>query len=118
MVSEVWQEYANQLKYRRAQPGDKWHLDEAFLTITGRRHYLWRALDQDDNVRDIPGQSRRNEQAAKKVFRKLLKGLLQSYGQPSARSCRESNTVRAATSITGAGTCIDPCANGSVAGRG
>src|SRR5499433_3449434 len=27
------QAYANQLKHRRAQPGDKWHLDEVFLTI-------------------------------------------------------------------------------------
>jgi putative transposase len=28
------QDYANQLKHRRAQPGDKWHLDEVFLTIS------------------------------------------------------------------------------------
>jgi putative transposase len=34
------QDYANQLKRRRAQPGDKWHLDEVFLTINGERHYL------------------------------------------------------------------------------
>jgi len=26
------QDYANRLKRRRAQAGDKWHLDEAFLT--------------------------------------------------------------------------------------
>jgi DDE domain len=30
-------------------------LDEVFLTITGRRHYLWRAVDQDGNVLDILG---------------------------------------------------------------
>jgi putative transposase len=69
------QDYANQLKRRRAQPGDKWHLDEVFVTINGKRHYLWRAVDQDDNVLDILVQSRRNKQAAKKFFRKLLKGL-------------------------------------------
>jgi len=34
------QAYANQLRYRRPQPGDKWHLDEVFLTINGARHYL------------------------------------------------------------------------------
>ena len=50
-------------------------LDEVFLTINGKRHYLWRAVDQDDNVLDILVQSRRNKQAAKKFFRKLLKGL-------------------------------------------
>jgi hypothetical protein len=53
------QAYANQLKRRRAQPGDKWHLDEVFLTINGKRYYLWRAVDQDDNVLDILVQSRR-----------------------------------------------------------
>src|SRR5215467_7645766 len=68
------QDYANQLKHRRAQPGDTWHLDEVFLTINGQRHYLWRAVDQDDNVLDILVQSRRNKVAAKKFFRKLLKG--------------------------------------------
>ena len=69
------QSYANQLRHRRPRPGDKWHLDEVFLTINGERHYLWRAVDQDDNVLDILVQSRRNKKAAKKFFRKLLKGL-------------------------------------------
>ena len=69
------QAYANQLKRRRARPGDKWHLDAVFLTINGQLHYLWRAVDQDDNVLDILVPSRRNKHAAKKFFRKLLKGL-------------------------------------------
>ena len=33
------QQYANQLRRRRPRPGDKWHLDEVFLTIHGERHY-------------------------------------------------------------------------------
>jgi putative transposase len=45
------------------------------LTIHGIRHYLWQAVDQDDNVLDILVQSRRNKKAAKKCFKKLLKGL-------------------------------------------
>src|SRR5919206_1245918 len=68
------QQYANELKRRRPQPGDKWHLDEVFLTIQGKTAYLWRAVDQEGNVLDILVQSRRNKQAAKKFFRKLLKG--------------------------------------------
>ena len=28
-------------------------IDEVFVTINGKRHYLWRAVDQDDNVLDI-----------------------------------------------------------------
>ncbi len=46
-----------------------------FLKINGRLHYLWRAVDQDGDVLDILVQSRRNQKAAKKFFRKLLKGL-------------------------------------------
>jgi putative transposase len=52
--------------------------------VTGRDHSTHRlqcnfatepAVDQDDNVLDILVQRRRNKQAAKKFFRKLLKGL-------------------------------------------
>jgi putative transposase len=46
-----------------------------FLRIKGQRHYLWRAVDQDDHVLDILVQRRRNKKAAKKFFKKLLKGL-------------------------------------------
>jgi len=66
------QPYANQL--RRPQLGDKWHLDEVLLTIDGERHDLWRAVDQNGHVLDIWVQRRRDKKAAKKFFRKLLKG--------------------------------------------
>ncbi len=69
------QGYANKLKRRRPQLGDKWHLDEVFLSINGKRSYLWRAVDQEGHVLDILVQSRRNKKAAKKFFKKLLKGL-------------------------------------------
>ena len=68
------QQYANQVRRRRARTGDKWHLDEVFLSITGKLHYLWRAGDQHGNVLDILVQSRRDKRAAKKFFRKLRKG--------------------------------------------
>jgi putative transposase len=69
------QAYANQLRRRRPRPGDKWHLDEVFVTINGKRRYLWRAVDQHGNVLDVLVQSRRNAKAAKRFLRKLLKGL-------------------------------------------
>jgi putative transposase len=68
------QAYANDLRRRRPQPGDKWHLDEVFIRINGRQHYLWRAVDQHGNVLDVLVQSRRDALAAKKFFRRLLKG--------------------------------------------
>ena len=68
------QQFAKQLRRRRARPGDTWHLDEVFLTINGKTHYLWRAVDQQGNILDILVQSRRNKAAATKFFRKLLRG--------------------------------------------
>lgn len=53
--------------------GDKWHLDEAFITINGRKHWLWRGVDQFGAVLDVLVQSRRDRHAAKRLMRKLLK---------------------------------------------
>ncbi len=104
------QTYANHLRRRSPRPGDRWHLDEVFLKINGRLHYLWRAVDQDGEVLDILVQNRRDKKAAKKFFRKLLKGLqyvprviitdqLRSYGAAKAeimpsvehRQCKGEN---------------------------
>ena len=67
-------EYARRARRRRGQLGDTWLLDEVFVTIQGQRHYLWRAVDQDGDVIDILVQRYRNARAAKRLFRKLLKG--------------------------------------------
>ena len=69
------QTYAHGLRRRRPRPGDKWHLDEVFIKIGGKTHYLWRAVDQHGNVLDILVTSRRDAKAATRFFRKLLKGL-------------------------------------------
>jgi putative transposase len=52
-----------------------WHLDELFVSIRGERHYLWRAVDQDGEVLDILVQKHRDQRAATRFCRKLLKGL-------------------------------------------
>jgi putative transposase len=69
------QSFANEVRRRLPRPGDKWHLDEMYLKINGKLHYLWRAVDQDGQVLDILLQTRRDKQAAKRFFKKLLKGL-------------------------------------------
>jgi putative transposase len=66
--------YARTLKRRQGRLGDTWHLDELFLTIRGRRQYLWRAVDQDGDVIDILLQPHRDQRAAARFFRRLLKG--------------------------------------------
>ena len=68
------QRFAKGLRRRRPKPGDKWHLDEVFIRVRGKRPYLWRAVDQHGTVLDILVQSRRNTKAAKRFFKKLLKG--------------------------------------------
>ena len=41
------QTYADGLWWRCAPPGDKWPIDEVQLKIKGRKHWLWRAVDQN-----------------------------------------------------------------------
>jgi putative transposase len=38
------QPYTNQLRRRCPRPGDKWHLDDVFISINKERHYLWRSI--------------------------------------------------------------------------
>jgi putative transposase len=67
--------FANGLRRRRPRPGDTWHLDEVFIRIQGGLRYLWRAVDQHGVVLDILVQGRRDGTAAKRFFKRLLKGL-------------------------------------------
>ena len=67
-------EHARRLKRHQDRLGDVWHLDEVFVKIRGVRHYLWRAVGQDGDVIDILVQRYRNVRAAKRFFRKLMKG--------------------------------------------
>jgi putative transposase len=68
------QAFANGLRRRRPLPGDKWHLDEVQLKINGRKHWLWRAVDQEGVVLDILLQERRNQEAAEAFLRRVVGG--------------------------------------------
>ena len=48
-------------------------MDHFFPGFYSKTSYLWRAVDQEGNVLDILVQSRRNQKAAEKFFRKVLK---------------------------------------------
>ena len=65
--------YSKRLKRKHQGFGDTFFIDEVFVNIKGRRHYLWRAVDQDGDVVDVYLQTRRNANAAKRFFRRLLK---------------------------------------------
>ena len=56
-----------------APAGDRWHLDEMVVRIAGRRMYLWRAVDQEDEILDLLIEPRRDKRAAVRLIGKLLK---------------------------------------------
>lgn len=57
--------FANDIRKRSAgRIGNEWHLDEVVITIGGKKHWLWRAVNQDGFVLDVLVQSRRNAKAA------------------------------------------------------
>ena len=68
------QGFADGLRRRRPRPGDKWHCDEVQLKINGRKHWLWRAVDQAGVVLDILVQPRRNQEAAETFLRRVVEG--------------------------------------------
>ena len=65
--------YASRLKRKHRGYGDTFSIDEVFIKINGKQHYLWRAVDQDGEVVDVFLQARRDGTAAKRFFRHLLK---------------------------------------------
>ena len=67
-------DYARKLKRREGRLGDHWHLDEVFIRINGQQQYLWRAVDQDGDVIDILVQPHRDQRAAERFLRRLLRG--------------------------------------------
>src|SRR6266508_5788014 len=66
--------FAAGLRRRRGRAGDKWHLDEVALKIRGKRHWLWRAVDQHGVVLDILVQDRRDQAAAERFLHRVLDG--------------------------------------------
>lgn len=73
-MPHVWSGLRERTASPPGQAGDKWHLDEVFIKINGKTHYLWRAVDQEATVLDILVTSRRDAKAATRFFRKLLTG--------------------------------------------
>ena len=67
------QVYARRLKRRHQGYGDTFYIDEVFVKINGKQHYLWRAVDQEGEVIDVFLQSRRDGAAAKRFFKRLLR---------------------------------------------
>src|SRR5207237_79727 len=65
--------FARRLRRSRPRPSDRWHLDEMVVRIAGRRMYLWRAVDHEGEILDVLVQRRRDQRAALRLMRKLLR---------------------------------------------
>ena len=65
--------YVARLKRKHQGYGDAFFIDEVFIKIDGKQHYLWRAVDQDGEVVEVFLQKRRDGAAAKRFFMRLLK---------------------------------------------
>ncbi len=63
------------LQRRQGRQGDVRHLDEVVVRISGRKYWLWRAVDQHGVVLDELLQPKRDKRAAKRLLRRLMKRL-------------------------------------------
>ena len=68
------------VQLRRGSPEWRWHLDEVFVKINGVTHYLWRAVDHEGEVLEAVATKHRDQRAALKFLKKLMK----RYGRPRA----------------------------------
>jgi transposase-like protein len=78
----------------RTDRTDKWHLDEVVITIAGKKHWLWRAVDQERFVLDVLVQSRRDKKAAQSLLpspTQCSRGLPRDYVATLQQSRRRSN---------------------------
>ena len=65
--------YSKRLKRKHRGYGDTFYIDEVFVKINGKQHYLWRAVDQDGEVVDVYLQAKRDGATATRFFRRLLR---------------------------------------------
>jgi transposase-like protein len=57
-------------RFGRHRVGDRWHVDETYVKVAGRRVYLYRAVDQYGHVIDVYASVRRDGEAARRFFQR------------------------------------------------
>ncbi len=68
-------DYAGRLRRKAPSANDVWHLDEVVVMIGRRKHWLWRAVDQDGYVLDEIVQTRRNTKATSRLLGTVMKNM-------------------------------------------
>jgi putative transposase len=69
--------YSRRLKRKHQGYGDTFYIDEVFVKINGKQHYLWSAVDQDGEVVDVYLHLLRSHGGEP---RKIVTDKLRSYG--------------------------------------
>ena len=87
----------NRVSQMRSYSNWQWHLDEVFVKITGRMHYLWRAVDHEGEVLESYVTKRRDRNAALKFLRKAMK----RYGGPEVVVTDKLRSYGAAMKVIG-----------------
>ena len=72
-INKFGPEFTKRLRRRHIGFSDTYFLDEVFVKIGGKQHYLWRVVDQDGEIVDVFLQTRRDAKAAKRFFQRFLK---------------------------------------------
>jgi len=75
----------------------QWHLDEVFVKVNGKTHYLWRAVDHEGEVLEAYVTKRRDRHAALKFLRKAMK----RYGNPEVIVTDRLPSYKAAMKVIG-----------------
>jgi len=81
----------------RAYSNWQWHLDEVFVKINGETHYLWRAVDHEDEVLESYVTKRHDRKAALKSLRKTMK----RHGNPQIMVTDKLRSYGAAMKVIG-----------------
>ena len=93
--------FAAEIRTRRVHHGSysnwRWHLDEVFVRINGKTHYLWRAVDHEGEVLEVFVTKRRDRKAALEFLKRTMK----RYGRPASIVTDRLPSYRAAMKVLG-----------------
>jgi len=62
---------------RRGRADRSWYLDETYVKVRGRWHYLYRAIDRDGNLLDSMLSEHGEKHADRRFLRRLIDGARQ-----------------------------------------
>ena len=109
--------FAAEIRTRRVHHGSysnwRWHLDEVFVRINGKTHYLWRAVDHEGEALEVFVTKRRDRKAALEFLKRTMK----RYGRPASIVTDRLPSYRAAMKVLGNEGCQETEALAEQPGR-